>query len=135
MFDTILFTRYMKKILMKCYHCHLQVREKSTYATPWRQNMARPGPDSEVHQIMSGTTPDGSRYARGKLGRDVNSPRFMHSPGKGNNNTIRCTLGHSTIILYKLFQGDYDLAMSFEISVFYGFNLLVYTFIFCINCI
>ena len=62
-----------------------QVRERTQYATPWRQNIARSyknSPDVEVNQIMSGTTPEGSRYTRGKLGpRDAASPRHLQSPG------------------------------------------------------
>lgn len=57
-----------------------QIREKSVYSTPWRQNGARstPGPDGEVRQIMSqphlDSTPKRTRY--------LASPRNVFSPGK-----------------------------------------------------
>lgn len=63
--------------------CTFQVREKSGYSAPWRQNMAKYGPDSEVHNIMAGSTPDNKR-----LGSRINrereslfSPRHLQSPG------------------------------------------------------
>lgn len=56
-----------------------QVRERTQYATPWRQ---KSHPDVEVHQIMSGTTPEGSRYTKGRLApRELASPRYLQSPG------------------------------------------------------
>ncbi|KAH3698995.1 hypothetical protein DPMN_073941 [Dreissena polymorpha] len=52
----------------------MKVREKTVYSAPWRTNMARPGPDGEVQNILS--TPK-SRLHR----PDLFSPRTLYSPG------------------------------------------------------
>ena len=64
------------QFVFTCLFFILQVREKTPHSTPWRQNMARYGPDGEVSNIMSGNTPR-SRMTRETLF----SPRHLQSPG------------------------------------------------------